>query len=164
MISETSSIIHGQPRSRMGCIIHSFIVSELLQSRDIMQAVEQSRKRLDVLKERNILMNDLQQELSAYGRLLNSNIDILERHEISSSGYVVSTLEAAVWCLATSGSFEECLLKAVNLGDDTDTVGAVAGGLAGLYWGIEGIPAEWLEALAKGEMIFSMVERFIGLV
>ena len=53
--------------------------------------------------------------------------------DIQSSGYVVDSLEAAIWCLITTDTFKDCLLKAVNLGDDTDTVAAIAGGLAGLY-------------------------------
>ena len=66
----------------------------------------------------------------------------LPEEEIKSSGYVVHTLEAAVWCLLNTSTFADCTLKAVNLGDDTDTVGAVAGGLAGLAYGYSGIPKE----------------------
>ena len=77
---------------------------------------------------------------------------------IKSSGYVVDTLEAAVWSLITTDSFEQALLKAVNLGDDTDTVGAVTGGLAGLYYGYDRIPAEWLSAIKKREWIEGLCE------
>lgn len=76
--------------------------------------------------------------------------------EIKSSGYVIHTFEAAIWCLIHGESFRESLLKAVNLGDDADTVGAVAGGLAGLYYGYEGIPAEWIEAMQRREWIEAM--------
>ena len=65
----------------------------------------------------------------------------------------MDALEAAVWSLATTGSFEEALLKAVNLGDDTDTVGAIAGGLAGLYYGYDKIPADWLAAIKRRDWI-----------
>ncbi len=64
----------------------------------------------------------------------------VDESEIKSSGYVVDSLEAAIWCLVTTDSFAECVLKAVNLGDDTDTVAAIAGGLAGLYYGYNAIP------------------------
>ena len=89
-------------------------------------------------------------ETARYGRL--SDLDVMAsipENEIRSSGYVVDTLEAAVWSLVSTGSFRECLIKAVNLGDDADTVGAVAGGLAGLYYGYSAIPDEWLGALQK---------------
>jgi len=56
--------------------------------------------------------------------------------------------------------YEECILKAVNLGDDIDTVGAVAGGLAGIYYGLDKIPAEWLAVLAKRQYIEELCEKF----
>ena len=76
---------------------------------------------------------------------------------IHGTGYVVDTLEAAVWSLGTTNSFEEALLKAVNLGEDTDTVAAIAGGLAGLFYGYEAIPESWLAALQLREWIEEMV-------
>ena len=72
---------------------------------------------------------------------------------------MVDTLEAAVWSLITTDSFEAALLKAVNLGEDTDTVGAVAGGLGGLFYGYQGIPAQWVNALQKKEWIESLCEN-----
>jgi ADP-ribosyl-[dinitrogen reductase] hydrolase len=70
------------------------------------------------------------------------------RREIRSSGYVVDTLEAALWAVAEPNGFEEAVLKAVNLGDDADTVGAVAGQVAGAVWGCAGIPERWKQQLA----------------
>ncbi len=67
--------------------------------------------------------------------------------QIRSGGFVLDTERAALWCLANTSSYAECVLAAVNLGDDTDTTAAVAGGLAGIAYGMEGIPAEWLDAL-----------------
>ncbi|MCR5234236.1 MAG: ADP-ribosylglycohydrolase family protein [Lachnospiraceae bacterium] len=75
---------------------------------------------------------------------------------IRSGGYVVESIEAAIWSIVTTSSFKECLLKAVNLGDDTDTVAAIAGGLAGLYYGYDGIPDEWLEVIQRREWIEEM--------
>ena len=62
-------------------------------------------------------------------------------------GFVLDTERAALWCLANTSCYAECVLAAVNLGDDTDTTAAVAGGLAGVAYGMEGIPGEWLDAL-----------------
>ena len=91
-------------------------------------------------------------ELAHYGRLfrLEEFVEVPEE-AIKSSGYVVDSLEAAVWSLITTDSFDKALLKAVNLGDDTDTVGAIAGGLAGLYYGYESMPKEWLESVIRRE-------------
>ena len=70
------------------------------------------------------------------------------RAQISSSGYVVHTLEAAVWCVDQAHSFDEAVLLAANLGDDADTVAAVTGQLAGAVWGLSAIPPSWMEVLA----------------
>ena len=67
--------------------------------------------------------------------------------QIRSGGFVLDTERAALWCLANTKSYAECVLAAVNLGDDTDTTAAVAGGLAGIVYGMGGIPGKWLNAL-----------------
>ena len=79
-----------------------------------------------------------------------------EPPEIEGTGYVVKSLEAALWAFYKSSSFKEGCLMAVNLGDDADTTGAVFGQLAGAYYGIDGIPPAWLESLAWGDMIEEM--------
>lgn len=73
--------------------------------------------------------------------------------EISSTGYVVHTLEAALWAVGTTASFEEALVKAVNLGHDADTVGAVAGQIAGARYGVDAIPERWLSVLLRRDLI-----------
>jgi ADP-ribosylglycohydrolase len=65
----------------------------------------------------------------------------------------VDTLEAALWCLLNTGDYQSAVLKAVNLGEDTDTTAAVTGGLAGLYYGHESIPQVWLGEIARLEDI-----------
>lgn len=70
------------------------------------------------------------------------------RESIRSSGYVVHTLEAALWCVDHADSFEDAVLMAANLGDDADTVAAVTGQLAGAMWGANAIPPRWRERLA----------------
>lgn len=75
------------------------------------------------------------------------------RTEVRSGGYVLDTFDAALWCLANTSNYRDCVLLAVNLGDDTDTTGAVAGALAGIVYGVEGIPAEWLSSLRGKDII-----------
>jgi ADP-ribosyl-[dinitrogen reductase] hydrolase len=79
--------------------------------------------------------------------------------EIRGTGYVVQSLEAALWAFDRSSSFCEGALMAVNLGDDADTTGAVFGQLAGAYYGESGIPGEWRERLAMRELIESFADR-----
>ena len=78
--------------------------------------------------------------------------------DVVGSGYVVKSLEAALWAFRDAKDFHEAVLKAVNLGDDADTTGAVCGQLAGAYWGESGIPGEWLEGLARKDMIEQALE------
>ena len=78
---------------------------------------------------------------------------------VQSSGYVIHTLEASIWCLLTTDNYKEAVLKAVNLGQDTDTTGAVTGGLAGLLYGIDGIPANWVMQLARWKDIDDLAKR-----
>lgn len=86
-----------------------------------------------------------------------------DESDIMSSGYVVSTLEAALWAFFTTSTFRAGALKVVNLGDDADTVGAVFGGLAGAYYGFEEIPVEWVEGLQKKEVVGEIASRLASL-
>lgn len=93
-------------------------------------------------------------ELAHLGRLYDlSELKETPEEQIRTSGYVIDSIEAAIWCLLTTDSYKDCMLKAVNLGDDTDTVAAIAGGLAGLYYGYEAIPKEWLAVIKKREWV-----------
>lgn len=87
----------------------------------------------------------------------------LNRDEVRSSGYVVDTLEAALWCLWHTNTYRDCVLLAVNLGEDTDTVAAVAGGLAGILYGCgseSGIPDEWISQIACKDWIKELCSKF----
>ena len=113
------------------------------------------RQYLDSVSDEEIL-----NEMQNYSRLWDlQSFKILNEDKIKSSGYVVDTLEAALWCFLNTDNYKECVLKAVNLGDDTDTVGAVAGGMEGLYYGIEEVPNEWLEVIPKNEEILELIEK-----
>ncbi|GED72241.1 ADP-ribosylglycohydrolase [Brevibacillus reuszeri] len=79
--------------------------------------------------------------------------------EIQGSGYVVKSLEAALWAFYHGESFEEGVLLAVNLGDDADTTGAIYGQLAGAHYGIDAIPERWIEPLAMKELILDMARK-----
>ena len=80
------------------------------------------------------------------------------RSEIKSSGYVIDSMEAAIWCVARSTGFREAILLAANLGDDADTVAAITGQLAGAIWGASAIPEPWLAKLAWSERIGKLAD------
>jgi ADP-ribosyl-[dinitrogen reductase] hydrolase len=73
---------------------------------------------------------------------------------------VLHTLHASLWCLLTTDNFKDCVLKAVNLGGDSDTTGCVAGGLAGVAYGLKSIPEEWMKQLAKKDDVAHLFRDF----
>lgn len=79
-------------------------------------------------------------------------------HDIRGTGYVVSCLEAAAWCVWTTGTFEAAILAATNLGDDADTTAAVAGQLAGAIYGIDGIPHRWRQRVAMAPLVIELAD------
>ncbi len=83
--------------------------------------------------------------------------------EIRGSGYCVASLEAALWCFARTDSFADAVLRAANLGDDADTTAAIAGQVAGAYYGEEGIPEEWRVHLTLADQIVAMADRLLDL-
>ena len=170
----TSSLTHGHPRSLIACLMHTSICHELIYRKDesIYMALWKGIHGTFDFYERKASSlpwynEEFKREIAtdAYGRMRDLEAFMsLPDSEIRSSGYVVHTLEAAVWCLLNSSSYEECVLKAVNLGDDTDTVGAVAGGLAGLAYGYENIPKEWLNVIVKKDWINKLCEDFANIM
>jgi ADP-ribosyl-[dinitrogen reductase] hydrolase len=82
--------------------------------------------------------------------------------QIRGNGYVVDSLEAALWCFWTTSSFQQAILAAANLGDDADTTAAICGQLAGAYYGAPNIPSKWLEKLYLREEITSLAGKLAG--
>lgn len=163
IIHRASCLTHAHKRSQIACGIYSFVLWELLRNPC------KPSVRLGLCHAWRYYKHE--PENRVYYKLY-SKIGLVDVHftdadriaypprtEVQSGGYVVHTLEAAIWCLLTTYSYEECVLKAVNLGDDTDTVAAIAGGLAGALYGYEGIPVKWLEKLKKREELEAMCER-----
>lgn len=85
--------------------------------------------------------------------MFGGQIAAVSPDDIRGSGYVVHSLEASLWCLLRHDSYAAAVLTAVNLGEDTDTTGAVTGGLAGIVYGESGIPAQWIQSLARLEEV-----------
>ncbi|MBQ9903025.1 MAG: ADP-ribosylglycohydrolase family protein [Clostridia bacterium] len=152
---ELSSLTHAHLRSRMGCGIFTCIAMCLLKYADKSSVTEGLQLAGEIYSAR-----EYSQETKKYARLFSSSFGSLPEGEIRSSGYVLDTLECAVWSLLNTESYRECILKAVNFGKDTDTAACVAGALAGLLYGTEGIPERWREALAGTEFIGNIVSGF----
>ena len=98
--------------------------------------------------------------ISKYNRILNDNIDEYEIDNISSTGYVVDTLECALWILLNANSYKETIIATTNIGNDTDTIGAIAGSMAGIIYGYESIPKEWLDKLMRKDYLIDLATNF----
>ena len=158
LVDAVGSLTHAHLRANIACVLYFFMIREILKGTGSL--AERLQAGLD--KGFGYYDRDPEnaEELKYYGRLRDlGTFARTPADAIRSSGYVVDSLEAAVWSLVTTASFEEALLKAVNLGRDTDTVGAIAGGLAGLYYGYEAIPAEWAAKLKRKEWIEELCEK-----
>ena len=157
IIHAVSALTHAHVRSQIACGIYYFLVKAILEEEGSLEKRLQKGMERAYQYYRQDLSNH--RELENYKRLADlSEFKENPKEGIKSSGYVVDTLEAAVWCLLHSHSYKETVLMAVNLGEDTDTVGAVAGGLAGLYYKEEGIPKEWLQVLQRREWIEEVLQ------
>lgn len=170
VIHKTSSLTHAHARAKVACGIYTFVLWEII-SNPTKDAIAEGMR-----KARNFYWkNEEDSAKSLFSRALlnigkgylnNAEKDLypmLDRSEIRSSGYVVDTLEAAVWCLMNTDSYKDCVLTAVNLGDDTDTVAAIAGGLAGALYGYDSIPEDWRNTLIKRDYIENICEEVFGM-
>ncbi len=153
IVADVSSITHGHIRSVISCCAYIEMAVSLLKGQSLKTAYTNMRR---------TIMECYQncEELRYLHNVIVKDISEFSRDKIRSSGYVVHTLEAALWCLLTSKSYSETVLKAVNLGEDTDTTGIVAGGLAGIYYGYKNIPQEWIEQIARKDDIIELTDRF----
>jgi ADP-ribosyl-[dinitrogen reductase] hydrolase len=157
-IHEISAITHAHPRSLVGCGIYAMLVRELISTSDKHAAF---RTAIDNAIAYYSGYDGFKNELSHFSRILSRNLPLLDESDINSSGYIVDTLEACIWCLLRRDDTKSIIMSAVNLGIDTDTTGSVAGGLAGLVYGLDSIPGEWMHALARKKDIDDLIDRFI---
>ncbi len=142
----------------MACIFYCLLVQKLIAGIAPVTACDEA---LNVFKDLKCLPAFIV-ELPQFLSLSADRIASLAETEIASSGYVLHTLTASIWCLLTSDSFDQTLLKAVNLGSDSDTTGTVAGGLAGACYGVQCIPAGWKSVLARHEEIDLLFAKFMA--
>ena len=157
VIHNVSKLTHAHPVSLISCGIYCCIAHNLLGGANLSDAISDGIIRLKALYVQN---PEYEVWLDKFVRVDADKLWVLTEDEIMSDGYVLHTLEAALWCLLHTDSYRNCVLKAVNLGADTDTVAAVAGGLAGIYYGEEAIPQAWLGEIARLETIRGLCREF----
>ncbi|MFS0781887.1 ADP-ribosylglycohydrolase family protein [Bacillus sp. 1P06AnD] len=152
MVGEVSAITHAHPRSIIACSIYSELVKALWEGSTMTEALATMRGHILDYYEHT----DYKAELPYFERILHTDLSSCTQKEIKSSAYVVDTLEACFWCLLTTGSFREALIAAVELGEDTDTIAALTGGLAGILYGGSQIPEDWLSTIPRKDEILEV--------
>lgn len=152
LTNDISSLTHAHEVSRLGCYIYIRYVMYLLDGYSKIEAYN--------LIQKINYSSYSDDSLEKYNRILKGNIKKIPLDDISSRGYVVDTLEASLWCLLVHDNFEDTILEAINLGNDTDTVAAITGSMAGIVYGINAIPKEWLDTLIKKDYIMNLSLEF----
>ena len=157
IIHRVSALTHAHPRAMIACGLYYFMTLAILTREGAL--AERLQAGLDAGFAFYGQRPDDLDDLVHYDRLRDlGRFAALPEDQIKSNGYVVHTLEGALWSLLNTDSFEDALLKCVNLGHDTDTVGAVAGGLAGLFYGYDAIPQAWLVEIKRRDWIEGLCE------
>lgn len=134
-IDHTGGLTHNHEISKEGCRLYIEIANGLLKGKSLKESIDNTKP-------------------TRYYKRIHK-LNNLREEEIRSSGYVVDTLEAVLWCLLFTNNYRDCILKAIHLGGDTDTIAAIVGGLAGILYGMDGIPKKWMERLEGKEIIES---------
>jgi ADP-ribosylation/crystallin J1 len=158
IIGEVSSLTHRHPRSILACISLCEFAIQYINSQSIEKAYQAMQQTiLQLLKKEMFIEEDI-----PFKRLVGLSYEefkAIELKDIHSTEYVIDTLEASLWCIFNTTNYKDAVLKAVNLGDDANTVGAITGGLAGIIYGYDTIPPEWLEVLAKKDDIIELANK-----
>lgn len=137
----------------MACHFYIEFVIQLIKTKNIRESYELTANLFSEYYQESIVKKEFQRLFS--GKTLDIN-----KAKVKSSGYVIDTLEASIWCILHTNNYKDAVLTAVNLGDDTDTTGAVTGSLAGLIYGYNAIPDEWIKTLKNREYIYDICVEF----
>ena len=166
-VHNLSSLTHRHKRSQLCCGIYVNIALEFIENYEKENGLgleELIANGINKSKEYYYNNPSFEEELHHFDRVFSLNIQNLPRDEIKSGGYTISSLEASIWCLLNNNSYKDTILEAVNLGYDTDTTACIVGGLAGIYYGYDEIPKEWISQLARLDYIEETIKNFSSLL
>ena len=151
---ESSLTTHASPQCLSACVYMTVVICGLFDGRTRNEVLDPGWEPMRQAREIAPFHPDI-------AEVADGSFRRKQPPEIVGSGYVVKTLEAALWAFHDAEDFRQAVLQVVNLGDDADTTGAVCGQLAGAYWGESGIPQEWLDGLACPDMIETILESLL---
>ena len=152
LVKNLSSITHAHDISILGCYIYVRYVICLLETKNKISSYNFIKK-LDY----SMFIEEVKLE---YSRILFSDISTLNINDVNSSGYVVDTLEAVFWIILNCSNYNESIIGAINLGGDTDTIGAITGSIAGILYGYDNISKRWISKLKNKDYIDEIIIKF----
>lgn len=156
IIWDVSALTHRHIRAAMSCFIYLNLAEKLLNGQDKFTAYAEMRKSVLVLWEE---IKFPVEEQEHFLRLIQNDITETKIDHLKSGGYVIEVLESSIWFFLQENNYRETILSIINIGHDTDTSAAIAGGLAGLHYGFDGIPKEWTNQIARKKDIENLAER-----
>lgn len=153
LVREISSLTHRHEISYLGAYIYTLYIINLLAGKDKEEAYNSIKNEsYDMFTE---------EFLKYYKRILKSNMKDLKLDEIKSTAFVVDTLESIFWCFLNTDSYDDSVIKAIHLGNDTDTIAALVGALSGIYYGYDSINKDWIKDLRCLDYLEKISERFL---
>lgn len=155
LTEEVASLTHGHNRSKLACIIYVEFVIQIILGCNKEDALDRTIAFIN-----NNCIEIYSDEFRNFNKILSKEIVNITEDKVKSTGYVVDTLEAVLWIFFHADGYRNTILKAINLGGDTDTIAAIAGGIAGIYYGLNDIPEEWLQSIAKKKELYQMFGQF----
>lgn len=152
IVNDISSLTHAHEISKMSCYIYVRYILFLLDGNDklssynLLKTIDYSSYSKETIKE--------------FDRILKDNISKYPLNKINSTGYVIDSLEATLWVILNTNSFSESIIGSINLGEDTDTIGAITGSIAGIIYGYENIPKSWLSKLKRKDYLIDLSNKY----
>jgi len=153
IIWDVSALTHRHIRAAMCCLIYLRVAEHILNGKNKEESYAQMREEIQSFWDN---MSFAEREQVLFSNIITNDIRSLPYKELKSGGYVMESIEASLWCFLKHDDYAATVLEAVNLGHDTDTTAAIAGGLAGLYYGSANIPEHWISSIARMEDIISL--------
>lgn len=150
LVWKQAALTHRHIRSAMSCLIYLKFAENLINGQIKEEAYKNTRIEIQQFW---MEMDFAAREQACFTRVIQNDISSYSEDSIRSGGYVIESLEASLWCILKTSSYKEAVLRAINFGHDTDTTGAITGGLAGLIYSYKQIPSFWLLSLARMEDI-----------
>ena len=153
IIKNISSLTHAHEISVMACKIYVDYLKQIMSGNDKMDSYQEICK-----KDYNSFFS--KETVDKYQKILSGKLQNESINNIVSSGYVISTLESVIWSILNTENYEESIILSINLGHDTDTIGAITGSISGIMYGYESIPQRWLDELKGKDYLNKLIANF----